>query len=275
MYTGIRPAGRGDIPALCEIWEACFRDSDDYVRLFYRENFDRIDVPVYAVDGKPVSALHLLDASFEDGGGSRRAKLIYAVGTLPGYRRRGFMGSLLNSVKARAKTDGHALFLKPSSRYMTDYYRRYGFEPDACLRLMTVLPGEKIPLSVSPLTPEAYNRMRDAAFCARPYVKWSDAHLRWCVADNEWYGGRTLSVEFDAERFFMMGAVDGDALVITETDMSPDRLGRAAGTLCDLFGASSLRAYLPDHVCPEAERILSSVVFNAPLRGTYVNLILI
>ena len=65
VETGIHMAERRDIPALCEIWETCFHDPYDYVRLFYRENFDHISVPVYAEAGRPVSMLHLFDATFQ------------------------------------------------------------------------------------------------------------------------------------------------------------------------------------------------------------------
>ncbi|MBE5809193.1 MAG: GNAT family N-acetyltransferase [Clostridiales bacterium] len=275
MDVAVRTARRKDIPALCGIWRACFPDTEDYIRYFYRENFERIAVWVRTVDDAPVSMLHLFDAAFADGGYSRPAKLIYAVGTHPSYRRQGHMGRLLEAVKGRAREEGHVLFLKPATAELTEYYRSFGFEPDARFRVVTIRPGERVPLQTDMLSAQEYNRLRDIAFSGYPYAKWPDRHVQWCVDENEYCGGRTLSVMLDGETHFVMGAPQGDTLLITETDMGPSQLERAGGALCALFGAASLKAYLPDHVCGKGEEIVSSAVYNAPLRDTYVNLIMI
>lgn len=275
MKTGVRPAQRRDIPALAEIWQVCFHDPDDYIRYFYRENFDRISIPVFTVNDTPVSMLHLLDAVFMCGTQQREARLIYAAGTLPAYRQSGYMGALLRQVTAQAKQADYALFLKPSSPYLADYYQAFGFAQDAVFRRVSVFPGETCPLPVSPLSAADYNRMRNEAFSSRPYVRWPDRHVRWCVDENEWYGGKTLAVEMDGAVHFLMGAPEDGTLLITETDLSLSQLKRASGTLCALFGTDLLKAYLPDFSCAEGEAIVSSVVFNAPMNHTYVNLILI
>ena len=275
MDIAVRAAARKDIPALCEIWRNCFNDSDDYIRCFYRENFEHIAVQVCAMNGTPVSMLHLFDGTFVNGSEAQAAKLVYAVGTHPAYRQRGFMGRLLNAVQSRARQEGHVLFLKPATARLARFYQSFGFEPDACFRLVTMTPGEKKPLRAVPLLPEEYNRLRDAAFSARPYVKWPDRHVRWCVAENALFGGKTLAVTLNGSEHFLMGALQGKALMITETDLSLSQLKEARGSLCELFGAERLKAHLPDQTCEEGEPILSSVVYNAPLRNTYVNLIMI
>ena len=101
MQNGIRLASERDIPDLCVLWESCFSDSGDYIRYFYQVNFSRISVPVYVLDGKPVSMLHLLDAEFTDGPDGYPVRFVYATGTLPACRGGGFMRSLLRSA-ARA-----------------------------------------------------------------------------------------------------------------------------------------------------------------------------
>ena len=275
MNTEIRLATERDIPALCEIWQVCFHDPEAYIRYFYRENFNSITVPVYVVNDRPVSMMHTMDASFLYGAKRQEAKYLYAGGTLPAYRKNGCYGALFEYLTAQARQNGHALFGKPASRDLIPYYQAFGFEPDACFRLVTVRPGEKIPLPVSALTPEAYNQMRNRVFSDRPYAKWPDRHLRWCVAENEWCGGKTLAVEMDHDVYFLIGAPRGNTLLITETNLSFSQLKRASGALCALFGTGLLQAYLPDFSCSEGEEIVSSIVYNAPLRNTYVNLLLI
>ncbi len=274
MTNGVRLAKSGDIPSLCEIWELCFHDPGDYIRCFYRENFSRISVLVYTVNDKPVSMFHILDSSFINGEKRQDAKFLYAGGTHPEYRGRGYYSALFAHVKGLADRNGSALFLKPALRELIPYYRALGFEPDSCFRFVTVRPGEKLPLSVSPLSPEEYNRMRNRAFCGRPYAKWPDRHVCWCAADNEYFGGKTLAFEFNGKEHFLMACPSGDTLEITETDLSLDELKQASGALCALFGTELLKAYMPDYSCEEGEEIVSSVIYNAPMNNTYVNLLL-
>lgn len=274
MPTGIRQARREDIPALIKMWNVCFHDPEDYAAFFYREIFDDITAFVYAVDDRPVSMLHWMDSAFVDGAGRREAKFLYAGGTLPAYRGRGYYGALFGHVKELARDNGFALFGKPASRDLVPSYQAIGLIQDACFRLVTATPGEMLPLAFSPLTPEEYNRMRNAAFAGVPHAEWPDRHVRFCAAENEWFGGKTLAVEMDGAVHFLMGAPEGDALMITETDLSLPQLQRACGALCAAFGTGFLKAYLPGHSCREGEEIVSSLVYNAPLRHTYVNLIL-
>ena len=274
MSDGIRLAEKQDIPALSEIWKICFHDSDDYIRFFYRENFDHITTTVYTVDGRPVSMLHWFDSCIVDGDERRKAKFLYAGGTLPDYRKNGYYAALFWYVRDYARENGFAIFHKPASKTLVPYYQTFGYEVDACFTLMTIRPGETIPINTYPVAPEEYNLMRNKAFSSHPHAEWPDRHVRFCVDENAFFGGRTLAVELDGSVHFLMGAKEENTLRITETDLSLSQLRRAAGALCSLFGTELLKAYLPDFSCAEGEEIVSSIVYNMPLRNTYVNLTL-
>ena len=275
MSDGLRFAEKSDIPALCDIWEVCFNDIEDYVRFFYRENFDFVTTSVYAVDGRPASMLHWFDACFVDGDRRRKAKYLYAGGTLPEYRKNGYYGAVIRYVLDYADKNGYALFGKPANQPLIPYYRTFGFISDACFKLLRVSPGGRIPLKTGPISPEEYNRMRNRAFAARPHVEWPDRYVGYCFAENAFFGGKTLAVEADGAVHFLMAAPKENALFITETDLSLSQLSRLSGALCERFGVGVLKAYLPDYSCGEGEEIVSSVINNAPLHNTYVNLLLI
>lgn len=275
MESGIRLARKSDVPALCEIWQDCFLDPEDYILYFYRENFDRISVPVFTENDQPVSMLHLMDADFVNGEKRQAAKLIYAAGTTPSRRKHGCMGALIRYAEEEALREGHALFLKPATPYLTEYYRSFGFAEDACFRLVTISPGDVRPMAASPLSAEAYNRLRGAVFSTRPFARWPDSHLVWCVKENKFCGGETLSVMLDGTTHFLMGAPRENAFLIYETDLTVLQLQQLSGALCKRFRTDFLKAYLPEDACEEGQKIISSVVFNAPHQHTYVNLILI
>ncbi len=275
MRSNIRLAAERDIPDLCELWRSCFPDPGDYIRFFYRENFSRISVPVYILDGKPVSMVHLMEASFADGPDDYPVRFVYAVGTLPGCRGKGFMRSLLLSAARSAEENGYGLFLKPAP-HLEKYYADLGFVLDSRFRRFSAEPepdGRK-DISFAPISAEDYNRLRNVAFSGRPFVKWPDDHVRWCVDENAFCGGRTLSLSMDGSTCFLMGYPDGGVLHVTETNLSTGKLRLAASALCSLFGTARLEALLPEESCREGDAVVSSVVFNAPRRRTYANLLL-
>ncbi len=275
MANGIRAAEERDIPTLCEIWKVCFCDNEDYVRFFYRENLGRITTTVYEVDGKPVSMLHWFDAEFVNGAERRAAKYLYSGGSLPEYRKNGYYGALIKYVTDYADSSGCVLFGKPATQRLIPYYDKFGFIPDALFRVVSFPAGKKGPLEVRPVSPKEYNLMRNRAFGSFPHAEWPDSYMEFCFAENSFLGGKALVLGLDGSEHFLIGSPKDGTLTVSETDLSARQLERISGALCDLFGASFLRAYLPDRTCNEGEELVSSVVYNAPLNNTYVNLLLI
>lgn len=275
MNNEIRLAEDWDIPALCEIWKVCFCDNEDYVRFFYRENRGHVTSTVYTVDDRPVSMLHWFDVTFVNGAERRKAKYLYAGGSLPEYRKNGYYGALIKYVEDYAKENGLILFGKPATQSLIPYYGTFDFIPDACFRLVTVRPEKRIAINAHPLSPEEYNSMRNRAFCSRPYAAWPDRYVKYCVAENAFLGGKTVAIELDGSDYFLMGAPKDGTLFITETSLSPSQLKKIGGALCAMFETDLIKAYLPDNSCGEGEEIVSSVTYNAPSWNTYVNLLLI
>ena len=275
MRSDIRLATEEDLPDLIELWRSCFADSEDYIRTFYRENFSRIRVPVYTLNQRPVSMIHLMDASFADGADEYPVRFLYAAGTRRDCRCNGFLRSLILFAADSAKKNGYGLFLKPSPA-LTGYYSALGFAEDSRFSIFTAGPGEdgRKDIAFSPLSAEEYNRLRGRAFSGRPFVRWPDAHVRWCVDENAFCGGRTLALKFDENVHFLMACPSGNVLRITETDLGPEELRSVSFALCKTFGAARLEAYLPEDAVREGPTVVSSFVFNAPLRRTYANLLL-
>ena len=275
MNTIIRSAQKKDIPALCKIWAQCFNDSEEYINYFYSENFSRIEILVFCVDEKPVSAVHLLSASFTDGDKSQKAKLVYATGTLPERRKNGYMGELIKNACEEAKQKGYALFLKPSSPPLVDYYKKFGFEIASRFSLATIYPADTQGKTFSEISYEEYNKMRNMVFSNMPCVKWENEHLKWCVEENEFFGGKTLAITLDGEEHFIMAYPEEKTLVITETSLSYKQLKQISADLCDIFASKLIKAYMPFGSCEDGEDIISAVIYNSQICNPYVNLILI
>ena len=274
MNDNIRLAEKDDISALCEIWSSCFSDGKEYIELFYKNNFDRIETLVFRLDEKPVSMLHLIDADLIYKNKSQKAKFIYATGTLPDYRKKGCMSALIKQITAEAKKGGWALFLKPSSPATAKLYKSFGFEEQAALNLITVFPDEKKPISVYNLLQSEYNRMREDAFHNVSHVKWDDAHIKWCIDENEYFSGKTLGVKYDNKDYFLLGYPEDNALIINETDLSVNQLKSISGSLCSIFGTEIIKAY-SSAACGEGEESVSVMLYNSTIDNPYINMIMI
>lgn len=274
MKHGIGFAVKDDIPYLFDIWKAGFPDTDEYIKCFYKENFERMKVLVYYKDGKPVCMINVLDAVFRNCNSVKNAKYLYAGTTLPAYRKKGYFRALIEYLTEYALKEDCALFCKPALKERIAFYESYGFVRDAYFSLVTIQPEEKESLSFEDIEYAEYNRMRNIAFSDIPYAEWSDEHIRWCIEENALFDGRTMKIRFNGKDCFFMAYPKDRTLIITETNLSLFELKSLSGALCDLFKTELIKAYMPES-CKEGESIVSSIVYNAPLLNTYVNLILI
>ena len=275
MNKNIRLAKKQDIPALCDIWKHCFSDSDEYIRRFYSKNFERINVLAYYIDDVPVSMVHLIDASIESADMHQNAKFIYATGTLPEHRKKGCMGALLEALTQNAEEEGYALFLKPSTPNLVSYYGKFGFAPDSAFQLITLSPEKALQLPFYDLSCEEYNRMREAAFSDIPHAKWDDAHIQWCIEENELFSGRTLGIEYENRDYFILGYPEGNTLIIDETSLNAEQLKELSGFLCSIFDTESITAYLSGYSCEKGEKTISNLLYNSRISNPYINMILI
>ncbi len=275
MNIDIRPATKRDIPALCEIWQACFHDSDEYLKLFYEENFGYAEILILTVDGEPASMVHFFDAELVDGKEFLSAKYGYAVGTLPKFRKKGYFHILMKYVMERAKKKGDVLIYKPATRSLGNLFIGLGAKHDTDYRLLSIEPGKKRELSVYDISSEEYNKLRNEAFSDTPYVRWHDEYIRWCIKDNAFFGGRTLGFDWEGKSCFIMCYPEDETLIISETNLSPKQLKVLSGTLCSLFDTKHIKAYMDESTCDEGEKVIATVLYNAPIKHTYVNLLLI
>lgn len=274
MENGIRLAREGDISQLCAIWKQCFSDSEEYVRCFYRRNFERIQVYAYCVEDTPVSMLHLMDASLEGAGERRQAKFIYAAGTLTAHRRKGYMAALIKALAEKAEREEFALFLKPASASLIDFYQRFGFAADSALRLLRQEAGKQLPLACFALSAEGYERMREAAFADIPHIAWDHAQLQWCIEENALFSGETLGIRYENREYFLLAYPEEDTLIINETNLPVEALKALSGALCAHFGTARLQAYLPQHTCREGEETIPHLLRNASVENPYINIIM-
>lgn len=117
------------IEELIQIWKICFGDEESGIAFFFRYFDSEVRTLWQEADGRAVSMVNLIPAEVCLHGRTRQAYYIYAVGTLPEYRGRGYAGKLILRAAGEAGLEARPLFLVPEKEELWGFYEKLGFSP--------------------------------------------------------------------------------------------------------------------------------------------------
>lgn len=118
-------ANETDKAAIEEIWRECFGDGAEYIGMYLENRFETENMFVIFEDGRPVSMLSLLPVHVTINGEKHAARYVYAVATLPAYRKKGYASKLIEHAFFKYN---EPLILQPSSDGLRKYYEKLGFD---------------------------------------------------------------------------------------------------------------------------------------------------
>ncbi len=262
-------ADRGaDADAVKKLWTACFDDTEADVAYYMEQRMTNENMLVIHAEGKIVSMASFLPVQYRIDGAYTDAYYVYAVGTLPEYRGRGYATQILEFAKAWYRAP---LLLAPADEGLTDYYAQRGFktaflgewhrqervQEGASLRALELQPQEA--LTEEPVSPEEYVRIRDERLEKEGYVRRDAEAVRYAMGLNKRGGGETVAVVSGApdgkERDVVMYYPQGERLCILETTLLPDKLERFLPVLFAKTGTKTAETaalpgmcWLPGHM---------------------------
>ena len=118
-----------DYENLKALWKTSFDDSKESLDYFFQNTASPERVLAAFKEGKPVSALYMLESEIIKDNKAYSAYYIYAVCTHPDYRGKGLMKSLFDELFKVAKGRGiDYLFLVPEEEYLFKIYEKLGFK---------------------------------------------------------------------------------------------------------------------------------------------------
>ena len=124
----IRFPFESDYDNLKHLWETSFDDSKESLDFFFENTVSPERVLAVFKEGKPVSALYMLESEIVIDKKAYSAYYIYAVCTQPDYRGKGLMKSLfLELFKVAESRNVDYLFLVPEEKYLFNIYENLGF----------------------------------------------------------------------------------------------------------------------------------------------------
>ncbi len=125
----IRFPFESDYKKLKELWKTAFDDCKESLDFFFEKTVSPDRVLAIFKDGKPISALYMLESEIIKDEKTYSAYYIYAVCTHPEFRGKGLMKKLFQELFKVAKSRNiDYLFLVPDEEYLFNIYKKLGFQ---------------------------------------------------------------------------------------------------------------------------------------------------
>lgn len=257
-----------DAAQVQKLWMACFDDTPEEVAYYMEQRMTDQNMLVIHADGNIVSMASFLPVQYRVDGEYVDAYYVYAVGTLPEYRGRGYAAQILDFA---GEWYGAPLLLALAEEPLADYYAKHGFRMaftgeqkqwgrdagrTAEWQALEWRPQE---LQLKPVTPEEYVEIRDKKLDTEGYVRWDVDAVRYAMGLNGKNGGETVAVVSGTpekeERDVLMYQPQKGRLCILETTLSGEKLERVmtellAGTGLNTAQISPLSGmcWMPGHL---------------------------
>lgn len=216
-----------------EIWQTCFGDEEEYIQFYLAHRMNRENMLVIYEDGKIVSMASFLPIQYLCRGKYLDARFVYAVATLPEYRRRGYAAQIL---RFAAQKYDEPLILAPAEESLMQYYEKLGFTrafPETRHTLQSDLKALEVKeeepfLYMEEITAEEYMQIRDAKCAKEGYVRWDEEAIAYAMKLGASCGGSTVAVtcedgrnraKQEGEKDILMYEKDADTLYILETTL--------------------------------------------------------
>jgi len=185
-----------------QLYEIAFNDTKKFVDYYYRKRIQMNRILVLEEENQIRAMLHLNPHYLSIDGKSVQADYIYAVATLPEYRRRGYMGMLFEYAFHIMKSEGKEFtYLIPED---ASIYKKYGF-------IFVYSKYENIPYQQA--------RLRTGILTRRAAAKNIDAMVNFCEILKQRYDIFTIKNQTYFKKIMkQINAEDGFIELMYEVD---------------------------------------------------------
>lgn len=261
---------------LIRLWQVCFGEPVRFPRYFMNNIFSPENCLVYQTAGTVAAAVHLVPAQIAAAGGAERAHYIFAAATLPQYRSRGYMASLLAyAAIAGARRGDRFSAVLPAEEGLIRYYAAQGYQPFFRVRALEV-PRERLEreaegANARRLLPDCrrLNALRSGILSkSRGSLLWSAEQLRTAAGMHGVYGDRLICSVSAGGTGYALCRPAGERCEVLETMCAPEAFGGLAAELLRGTQAQVYRFRLPAAAGPfDGEGEISEFGMIRPLGG--------
>lgn len=239
---------------ILRIWEECFGDSKEYIKMYLEKRFETENMMVIHEDGKIVSMASFLPVQVTINGKQESARYVYAVATLPTYRKRGYASEIIKHATGKYQ---EPLILQPADDAMEAYYGNLGFisafEPSPCWIYEGSAKWEKKSVTqmsevnidewnIEAINAGEYKKIRDSHFTGEGYVEWDEAAIQYAMEENAFCGGEAVKLMNGEKEELLMYCIERNKLCIVETTMEEEELRKLLPEMMKNMGVSKAYA---------------------------------
>lgn len=240
---------------LSHIWQECFQEPARPARYFLNNCFRPENCLVYRIGDKIAAAVYFLPASVVAGGKAVQAHYIYAAATLPQYRSRGYMASLLaGAAMIGAKRGDQYSVVLPATKQLYPLYQKSDYLPFFQVKTVSVPADRLCVLACSGRagrTAPDYRLLNSlrSGYLARinGSVLWSDEAFAFAIGMGGVYGDRLVTSSLTANRpaYALCRKIDPDTCRVLEVMADEQTLPDLAANLISEAPARMYEFRLP------------------------------
>lgn len=239
---------------LSRLWQDCFQESKRFPDYFLNNYFRPRDGLVYRVSGRIAAAVYLLPAAVVLNGRRMQAHYIFAAGTFPEFRSRGFMASLLAyaAIYGAKRGDCFSVVL-PADAPLYCFYEKNGYFDFYTVRSVPVSRPRLRQMAAEPpcgrlvVSAAELNALRGSVVSRwEGSVLWSDEMFHFATGFGSAYGDRLVCSGNRGFRSYAICRMEGKQVCsVRETMSAPGGMPGLASAILKQTPAETYRFRLP------------------------------
>lgn len=241
---------------LADLWQACFQDEPRAVHYFFNNCFQPKNCLLYKVGDEVAAMVHLLPAQVLEVDQPVQAHYIYAAATLPEFRSKGYMASLLKGAAyvGEKRGDRYSVLL-PANRKLYDYYGKFDYVPNFETRFLTLPFSEMQAVAACGVRNKVlpgYQQMkqtRSEQLCSHSgSVLWDEKAIVYADGVNKIYGGHLICSRTDNQfAYALCRMADSSQCEIMEIMADDDTFVNLAANILAEMPAVNYKLRLPNN----------------------------
>ena len=145
-----------DLPALRNLWQEAFGDTDAFWQAFLTTGYSAYRCRCVLADDRPAAALYWFDCPWK----GQKLAYLYGIATKKEYQGQGLCKTLMQDTHAYLRQQGYyGTVLVPGSVSLREFYRGMGYADCGGIREETVPASDK-PAQLREITLEEYEKLR-------------------------------------------------------------------------------------------------------------------
>lgn len=265
----IRLAEKKDIPELKALWQEVFQEEKAYLDAFFIKLFKEENALIYEEDDQIVAALHMIPYTMMTDGVEHRLLYLYAIGTMPGYRGRGYAGAITREALRIAEDRGYSgAFLVPAEESLFRWYEGMGFETVFQKTQMRMDAEELLLLEYGETEgtwtarqtsnrEELWDLYRESPFYQDNWVQLTREQNDFFLDELFRSGGDAWILEQEDEKYYALLNREEESLTVYETTIHREELTFFLDLVKEDRGNRSLVLHQPIGFKPEESRMIS------------------